>query len=52
MQDLEQPQLTHTYTIADPADSISAMTYLIGDRTLIIGTKAGSVSGVDAHSRS
>ena len=44
VQDLEEPQLLHTYTVTDGDDSISAMSYLIGDRTLIIGTNTGTVS--------
>ena len=44
VQDLEEPQLLHTYTVTERDDSITAMTYLIGDRTLIIGTNTGTVS--------
>ena len=44
VQNLDEPQLMHTYSITERDDSITAMTYLIGDRTLIIGTKTGRVS--------
>ena len=44
VQDLEEPQLLHTYTVTEGNDSITTMTYLIGDRTLIIGTNTGTVS--------
>ena len=44
IQDLDAPQLLDTYTITDRDDSITAMTYLIGDRTLIIGTRSGMVA--------
>ena len=55
VQDLEEPQLLQTYTITERDDSITAMSYLIGDRTLIIGTKTGSVSAwmpIRDHERS
>ena len=44
VEDLENPQLNHTYQITEGGDDITALNYLIGDRTLIIGTKAGTVS--------
>ena len=44
VQDLEAPRLLQTYSITERDDSITAMTYLIGDRTLMIGTNTGEVS--------
>ena len=44
VQDLDAPKLLHTYQITEAGDGITALTYLIGDRTVIIGTKTGMVS--------
>ena len=42
--DPNEPELTHTYTLADTNDFITAFAFLIGDRSLAIGTSKGRVS--------
>ena len=44
IQEIDQPKLIHNHQITESGDGITALAYLIGDRTLIIGTKMGRVS--------
>ncbi len=44
VQDSSEPELVHVYNLADPHDSITALAFLIGDRSVVLGTKAGKVS--------
>ncbi len=44
IQEIDEPKIIHHHQITGPGDGITALTYLIGDRTLIIGTKTGTVS--------
>ena len=44
VEDVDAPRLIHTYQITGAGDGITAIHFLIGDRTLIIGTKTGTVS--------
>jgi phosphate transport system permease protein len=44
VQDLDSPKLVHTYQMTEAGDGITALNFLIGDRTVIIGTKTGIVS--------
>ncbi|UCE63899.1 MAG: ABC transporter permease subunit, partial [Nitrospirota bacterium] len=44
VEDVDAPRLIHMYQITEAGDGITAIQYLIGDRTLIIGTKSGKVS--------
>ena len=39
-----QPNLTETVSVAPSGISVTALSYLIGDRSLVIGTSAGDVS--------
>jgi len=39
-----QPSLLETTSVAPPGTSVTALSYLIGDRSLAIGTSAGDVS--------
>jgi phosphate transport system permease protein len=39
-----QPSLSETVTVAPPGISVTALSYLIGDRSLVIGSGAGEVS--------
>jgi phosphate transport system permease protein len=39
-----QPSLIETISVAPAGTSVSALSYLIGDRSLVIGTSAGDVS--------
>ena len=53
IQNFDEPILIQKAQITESGDGITALAYLIGDRTLIIGTKTGSVSAWmpmrDAH---
>jgi phosphate transport system permease protein len=40
----DQPSLIETVSVAPSGTSITALSYLIGDRSLVIGTSAGDVS--------
>ncbi|NKB80359.1 MAG: ABC transporter permease subunit [Nitrospirales bacterium] len=44
LQDIENPQLLSTTHIGHTKDSITSLAYLIGDRTIILGTQSGTVS--------
>ena len=44
VQDGAQPSLTETVSVAPSGTSVTALSYLIGDRSLVIGTSAGDVS--------
>ena len=44
VEDVDNPRLIHTYQITEGGDEIAAIHYLIGDRTLIVGTNTGTVS--------
>jgi phosphate transport system permease protein len=39
-----QPSLIETTSVAPPGTSVTALSYLIGDRSLVIGSSAGDVS--------
>ncbi len=42
--DPSEPEFIHTYTLADANDFITALAFLIGDRSLAVGTNKGRVS--------
>src|SRR6266496_4150763 len=44
MRDLTRPDLVGSYTVASPGSALTALAYLIGDRSLVIGTSTGDVS--------
>ena len=44
IQDPNEPELVHDYTLPDTTDVITALAFLIGDRSLAVGTQKGRVS--------
>ncbi len=44
VRDGAQPSLLETVSVAPSGTSVTALSYLIGDRSLIVGTSAGAVS--------
>ncbi len=44
LQDLEQPRVIGVHQVSATSDAVTALAYLIGDRTIVIGTEAGDVS--------
>ena len=44
IQNPSEPELIKTYALSDTNDFITALTFLIGDRSLAVGTNRGSVS--------
>ncbi len=44
IQEAESPRLMGTYQATREGDFVTALSYLIGDRSLIVGTSAGEVS--------
>ncbi|GJL55299.1 MAG: phosphate ABC transporter permease [Nitrospirales bacterium] len=44
LQDPDLPQLSHTYLLPNASDRVTALSFLLGDRSLIVGTNKGIVS--------
>lgn len=44
IQDPNEPERVHAYSLPDTTDVITALAFLIGDRSLAVGTKGGRVS--------
>ena len=44
IQDSSEPELIHIYSLPDPEDFTTSMVFLIGDRSLAVGTQKGRVS--------
>jgi len=44
IQDFNEPRRMGDYVVSSPDNPITALSYLIGDRTVVIGTKRGTIS--------
>jgi phosphate transport system permease protein len=44
LRDSSNPQITDRYQIGDPGDALTALSYLIGERAFVVGTRSGTVS--------
>jgi len=44
VREITRPVLVGTYTVASSGSAVTALAYLIGDRSLVIGTSTGDVS--------
>ncbi|GJL62458.1 MAG: phosphate ABC transporter permease [Nitrospirales bacterium] len=44
LQDPSAPELSHTYLLPETAGVVTALSFLIGDRSLAVGTNKGTVS--------
>lgn len=44
IEDAENPRLIGSYPLKDDLDAVTALAYLIGDRSLVVGTNKGNIS--------